>query len=51
MSFATFATFEVISRARDRMAYKPAARAQDGCVFDSTNRFMNVFVTSWLHWT
>jgi len=26
---------------------KPAARAQDWCVFDFTSRFMNVFVPSW----
>ena len=27
---------------------KPAARAQDSCVFDFTSRFMNVFVSSML---
>jgi hypothetical protein len=48
MSFATLATLERISRAHNRMAYKPAARAHDWCVFDFTSRFMNAFVFSWL---
>ena len=41
---ATFVSLERIRRAHDQVAYKPAVRAQDGCVFDSTSRFMNAFV-------
>ena len=46
MSVATFERLERIRRAPDRVAYKPAVRAQDGCVFDSTSRFMNAFVAN-----
>jgi hypothetical protein len=35
------------SRAPAGWPGKPAARAQDWCVFDFTSRFMNAFVPSW----